>query len=298
MTKLLCPYCNKVINYEGEDISLICPHCEKEIYPDQSAKYYNMMVNKYFNYANVALYSSTNYYKAIENFDNVLKIDSHNLDAIIGKTLAMLYTSTLNESSLKDVLDFISINTEDFVVNDDNITRLSDFVLKTFDGLKLYFDHISDYYIVKQCFNDKQDINRFIGDMNYIASIIQFLLLQFNNDKLLSINNIALDDINEFKEKVNKMSKHSFSLNENRTKSNIRSNNKDVYIFKNNRKIYKIHLYLMLLTSLFVLSDTILLILLFVYSNSLTLGIIAGCSVLITILLIFVSKNIKKKLTN
>ena len=178
LKKAYCPHCHTandryhIFEVNAEADVCYCPHCMAKLNPNEAIRAYDVFIEKKITKANLILYSAIDFEKAYGMFAHILEIDAHNVDALYGRLLSLLYMSTLRKAKFKDfVLLFdeekslfheeknassyfaflghvlCAVNEYDFLFRHRLMIHQYFYDI---DCIKLYFSHLQDMHDLKQ----------------------------------------------------------------------------------------------------------------------------------------------------
>ncbi len=302
--KVICPYCQSVNEPLENDSIIYCKVCSKAFNVEQGARLYSMLLLRYMNNGNNELYGSTNYQKAIDNFTNVLKLDEHFLDAILGLIKATLYSSTISKSKMDDFLELLKHYDADLdFTKKDDFVRLSEFYKEILFALNRYeqvlferlFDSANHYY-------EKEGLEIYRAFLSkYIVTVEGFLTKFASNQELykaLGTDEEALkQQLKIVKTKYNEkyppfVGDKPYSLKSTDKKTSINQ-----VIFKDNRHLYKSRNISLVMMLIFILILIVGVILIFTIPQKLLIGVpIMGVGLLGTVIAYITNIVLKRKL--
>lgn len=193
MIKIMCPSCDELLEVNETQEKLYCTKCFKNISIEQGKKYLVNYINKHtslaFRYLNVA----TEYKKAREEFEKVVKLVSGDPTIIEGLIKSTLLMSTLRHSYISESLNYLNqyydvlqhdifsnnkrlifieeinqyLNTyiktlEERLMDEDRFYELEgkNIYLKVIDEVKEYKQRIIDLYFINRNFTVKSSLTR------------------------------------------------------------------------------------------------------------------------------------------
>ena len=290
MKKIVCEYCEEIIEVEDKEETIYCPKCFKEVNVKLAEKRLPIFKDKRFELANTQLNVATEYEKAAQGYKKVLEIEPENFEAIRGLILATLYQSTIRESHIKSTHEIfksykslLELLPEDF----------DDFINKVNDEVNYYVGELKDRLIDYDHFYEEEGKKLFYETSE---EIIDFKKTLVNNVNSKEDKSKIQKEINELRELLKKdfyVESSPFHV--------LNTTSKEAYIpntvFKDVRKAFKQR---KRFRALFIASFGLMIVgilLIFILSSYLVIGVpIASLGFILTLVFGITYLGIERKL--
>ncbi len=107
---LYCRHCRKglsekahIFDVKNETEKVVCPNCGYELNFFDAKRDYDSLISHYLKLANNNLNYRFQFLSAYQTYAHILDIEPDNIDAIVGRMIALLYLSTVRKAYFKDV---------------------------------------------------------------------------------------------------------------------------------------------------------------------------------------------------
>ncbi len=303
MRKIRCSYCGEIFNVDDDKEIVYCPKCYKDLNVNYSVKNLSNYIAKHFSNAITELNESTEYQKAVNNFQAVLDIYPNDIDAIKGLILSSLLCSTIRKSYINESLHNLIRYKDKIQINNLSIEDTLEFAQKINNYLDLYIDTMKKrlsndghFYEEKGLFLYKKALKDVI-DFKGVLIDFFFTNRKLPHDEVLSKKKIE-KQIKFLKEELNK----NVAVETNPL-YRLDTDVKECYIldtiFPDNRKLFKQKTSFLILFLVFFFIMVIGIILIFVLPKKLLIGVPLTsigfvCSLLFLIIDIFIVKKLSQ----
>ena len=290
MKKIVCEYCEEIIEVGDNEETIYCPKCFKEVNVKLAEKRLPLFKDKRFELANTQLNVATEYEKAAQGFKKVLEIEPENLEAIRGLIISTLYQSTIRKSHIKDTHEiFKSYKSLLELLPDD----FDDFINKVNDEINYYLGELQDRLIDYDHFYEDEGKKLFYSTSE---EIIDFKKTLVNNVNSKEDKSKIQKEINELRDLLKKdlyVESSPFHV--------LNTSSKEAYIpdvvFKDVRKAFKQR---KRFRALFIASFGLMVVgilLIFILSSYLIIGVpIASLGFILTLVFGITYLGIERKL--
>ena len=290
MKKIVCEYCEEIIEVGDNEETIYCPKCFKEVNVKLAEKRLPLFKDKRFELANTQLNVATEYEKAAQGFKKVLEIEPENFEAIRGLIISTLYQSTIRKSHIKDTHEiFKSYKSLLELLPDD----FDDFINKVNDEINYYLGELQDRLIDYDHFYEDEGKKLFYSTSE---EIIDFKKTLVNNVNSKEDKSKIQKEINELRDLLKKdlyVESSPFHV--------LNTSSKEAYIpdivFKDVRKAFKQR---KRFRALFIASFGLMVVgilLIFILSSYLIIGVpIASLGFILTLVFGITYLGIERKL--
>lgn len=224
MRKLLCSHCNEVVEIDVSNAVNYCPNCGQPLDTISTINSTKAYVQNVYKTA-VQLYESAySFDEAYRYYKEFLKFDPKALDAIIGKFLSLIKTSSLKKNVFNKFIE--DFNNSDIVLEKTTYIRLGHFFEELMNAVFVYQKRIIEFSEVateaekELAYNNivdllgfynfiEENINMFT-DEEYADSIfISKEEFKLNKEKLM----VFMRDSNSFKYDIKELSSAEIFVN-------------------------------------------------------------------------------------
>jgi len=299
--KIVCAVCGEIIEIDTNEETTYCPKCSKLINVAQGEKYLSMLVVRYFNFGMHYLNITTEYEKAVESFKKVLEYNSNELESIHALAISLVSASTTRNSRLLESLDVLKQYKDKINVTNYNIESVIEFLKKIISLLDLYKTSLENNLMERSLFYEEKGREIYIKALNDILEYKTFLKetyytkRRYSSDSSISLDslNVSIEIIKTQLSKEYKVMGHPEKMLDSLEETTLIPDR----IFKDNLKLYKKRKKVIVAEIISLVCFVIGIILIFALPKKLAIGIpTTGFFLLTSIILIIVSKSLKKKL--
>ena len=164
-----------IFNVNSEAKVCYCPHCMAEYRPKDAIAHYQNFIKNLINKADTTLHLAMMPDVSYQDYADILEIEDDNVQALLGRSLSLLYLSTLRRTTFKQV---ILLNQ-----NDENRYHLISNRHDYFSFLRAA-DHVANAYeekvfkrlTFKSCFHDRDCVKLYISRLNELIAFKDYLV--------------------------------------------------------------------------------------------------------------------------
>lgn len=228
MRKLVCPFCNEAVDLDVNNSLNECPNCGKIIDTPTAINNTQVYLNNINKAAHQYFDSAYSYEESYRYFKEFLRFEPTHLDAILGKLLSLLRTSTLKKNVFNQLIE--EFNNSDIVLEKSTYIRIGHFFEELIGSTFLYQKRIIDFTNMASAieleiaYNDLIDL---LGFYDFINENIEMFTEEEYKDSIF----VSKEEISLNKEKL-----LTFLRNSNRVSFDVKCLGY-AEIFVNNKKL-------------------------------------------------------------
>ncbi|MCR5505629.1 MAG: hypothetical protein K6F07_01370 [Bacilli bacterium] len=180
----------------SESAVCYCPHCMAEYKPKDAIAHYNHFMKGLITDADDTLHIAMLPESSYQKYADVLEIEDDNVQALLGRSISLLYLSTLRKSTFKQVilLNKIDENRYHLMSNRDdyfNTLRAADAIANAYE------EKVLKRLTFKGAFFDRDCVKLYISRLNELIEFKDYLVEELNTidrnqEASFVANNIAL----------------------------------------------------------------------------------------------------------
>lgn len=191
------------VNSEAE--KCFCPHCLYEYKPKDAINHYNHFIRNLTKKADTSLHIAKMPDVSYDRYGYILEFEPDYVKALLGRSLSLLYLSTLRRSRFKDVMMMLDLDTNRYHLvgsHDDYFN----FLRAANGALEIYREKIFKKLTFKGYFYDMPCLKLYVTRLEEIITFKDFIMEEF---KLIG-NQLEADlvkpQLTELDERLNKTS--------------------------------------------------------------------------------------------
>lgn len=213
--KAYCPYCttinerSRIFEVNSEAEICYCPKCMAKMKPFEGIKLYQNFILRKVENAEKTLYRANGFNNAYCSFAEIIDYEPHNLRALFGRALTLIFMSTLRNSKMKETLELIKSESSLYLRKSRELDLYIKFITQANKAIDEYDIRMRKRLTTRKRFYDVECVKLYFLRLDEILSLKEFflgelqLILQKNPQLIIAdLSDSIVASIKQLKEEL------------------------------------------------------------------------------------------------